>query len=99
MTSEAETLKEAEIASARKHWLARVPWGMVLFIAVLVLLLADRWRYLHTFGFVYTDGDQTTFWYQAWDASHGVFREPCLYGQAYNVAVEAWLAAPLLMVG
>ena len=72
---------------------------MVLLVAVLSLLLADRWRYLHTFGCVYTDGDQSTFWYQAWDVSRGIFREPCLYGQAYNVAVEAWLAAPLMIVG
>ena len=99
MTSEAETLKGAEAAGVRRHWLARVPWGMVLLVSVVVLLGVDRWRYLRTFGFVYTDGDQSTFWYQAWDVSRGIFREPCLYGQAYNVAVEAWVAAPLMVVG
>jgi hypothetical protein len=75
----------------------RIPWPLLLFAAVLVLLLADRYRYLTHFGFVYTDGDQTAYWYQADDIAHGIFREPCLYGQSYNVPIEAWFAAPLLL--
>ncbi len=64
-----------------------------------LLLLADRVRYLVRFGFVYTDGDQVTFWNQAADIARGIVREPCLYGQSYNVPVESWLAAPLILAG
>jgi hypothetical protein len=80
----------------RASRLARFPWPLLLLITILSFLIADRYRYLTHFGFVYTDGDQTTFWYQANDIAHGIFREPCLYGQAYNPPVEAWVAAPLL---
>lgn len=67
-----------------------------LICLVLSLLVVDRARYVVRFGFVYTDADQTTLWYQANDVAHGHFREPCFYGQDYGPALEAWLAVPML---
>jgi hypothetical protein len=99
MNSETETLTGAGHGAARKRWREGVPWAAVLFAAMLILLVLDRYRYLTHFGFVYTDGDQTTFWYQANDVAHAIFREPCLYGQNYNPPVESWIAAPLLLIG
>ncbi|HUO10569.1 MAG TPA: hypothetical protein VM008_19865 [Phycisphaerae bacterium] len=99
MNAESAKHLSAEGQPARTHLLARVPWPLVLFAGVLILLLLDRYRYLTHFGFLYTDGDQTTFWYQANDVAHGIFREPCVYGQDYNPPVEAWVAAPLLRAG
>ena len=61
--------------------------------------MVDRVYYLRNFGLVYTEADQTMLWYQADDIAHGIIREPCYYGQAYNVPVEAWLAVPLLWSG
>lgn len=77
---------------------SKVPWPLLLFLFILALLVANRCYYLAHFGFIYTDGDQTAFWYQADDVAHGIFREPCLYGQNYNVPIEAWLAAPFLLL-
>ncbi|HTV49299.1 MAG TPA: hypothetical protein VMG59_12745 [Phycisphaerae bacterium] len=98
MTTDLSPTTDSQTQAACTSWLRRTPWPLFLFVVVLVLLAADRYRYLAHFGFVYTDGDQTTFWYQADDIAHGIFREPCIYGQSYNVPIEAWLAAPLLMV-
>jgi hypothetical protein len=78
--------------------LPRIHWALVLLITLFVLLLADRYRYLSRFGFVYTEADQATLWYQADDLARGIFREPCFYGQNYNVPIEAWLAAPLIFL-
>jgi hypothetical protein len=83
------------IAPARR----RISWALGLLVLTFGLLVAQRYYYLSHFGFVYTDGDQTAFWDQANDVAHGIFREPCLYGQSYNIPVEAWLAVPLLWVG
>ncbi len=77
----------------------RFPWALVLLCVVIVGLFADRVYYLRNFGAVYTEADQTMLWYQADDLAHGIFREPCYYGQAYNVPVEAWVAVPLLWAG
>ncbi|HMD55713.1 MAG TPA: hypothetical protein VKJ65_14295, partial [Phycisphaerae bacterium] len=84
--------------TVRASWIKKIPWPLFLFTAILLVLLADRYRYLTHFGFVYTDGDQVAFWYQADDIAHGIFREPCIYGQSYNVPIEAWVAAPLLVL-
>jgi hypothetical protein len=96
MTAEPLPAMPALTGSSRGSRFARFPWALLLLLTVIFLLAADRYRYLAHFGFIYTDGDQTTFWYQANDIAHGLFREPCLYGQAYNPPVEAWVAAPLL---
>ena len=74
-------------------------WPLALFVLTLSFLVADRWHYLTHFGFVYTEADQATLWVQADDIAHGIFREPCFYGQAYNLPVEAWFAAPLILCG
>jgi hypothetical protein len=74
-------------------------WAMVVVLIIAGCLIANRIYYLTHFGLVYTDGDQTAFWYQAEDLAHGIFREPCLYGQNYNVPVESWGAVPLIWMG
>lgn len=71
-------------------------WVLLLPLFALALLLAQRGYYLTHFGLVYTDGDQAAFWDQARDIARGIVREPCLYGQSYNVPVESWVAAPML---
>jgi hypothetical protein len=83
---------EPAIAPAR----GRISWALGLLVLTFGLLVAQRGYYLSHFGFVYTDGDQTAFWDQANDVAHGIFREPCLYGQSYNIPIEAWAAVPLL---
>jgi hypothetical protein len=87
-------LEDSQSAAASK-----IPWAMILLLVIAACLIADRIYYLTHFGFVYTDGDQTAFWYQAEDVAHGIFREPCLYGQSYNPPVEAWGAVPLIWAG
>jgi hypothetical protein len=91
-----QALQLIDVSKERRRWRFARFAGPIVCLIVLGLLLADRYRYLTHFGFIYTDGDQTTFWYQADDLSRGIFREPCLYGQAYNPPVEAWVAVPLL---
>jgi len=53
------------------------------------------WR----FGFQYTDNDQVFFWLGARNYSHGIFHEPCFYGQNYNYMLESFLAAPFFRLG
>jgi hypothetical protein len=91
MTTQTAQPEIQQPLETRRHWLPLAALALVS-----VLLVADRVRYLTHFGFVVTDADQTSLWYQADDVAHLRFREPCFYGQSYNVAIEAWLAAPLL---
>lgn len=90
------SISQEEIATPPAR--PKILWPLLLLSLIFALLIANRCYYLTHFGFVYTDGDQTAFWYQADDVAHGIFREPCLYGQSYNPPVEAWLAAPLLLL-
>jgi len=99
MTADLHLSCATEAPSRCARFISRFPWPLLAFAAVIVVLLADRIQYVRTFGSVYTEADQTLLWYQADDIAHGIFREPCYYGQAYNVPVEAWLAAPLLLCG
>src|SRR5580658_11307929 len=71
----------------------------MIFWAILLLLLGDRLLLLVRFGFQYTDNDQVVFWMGARDYAHGVFHEPCLYGQNYNYMLESFLAAPFFRLG
>jgi hypothetical protein len=59
----------------------------------------DRFILLWRFGFQFTDNDQVVVWLGAKDYSHGVFHEPCFYGQNYNYMLESFLAAPFLRLG
>lgn len=84
---------------------AGVPWWRwrwvegALLLALLWMLLYDRWRLCQEFLFQWTDEDQAIMWYGAYELMHGRVHEPCFYGQAYNSVLEGWLAVPLLWWG
>ena len=99
MTADSTVPHAVEVPESRAGILSRVPWALLVLVVVVAALVADRVYYLRNFGAVYTEADQTMLWYQADDLAHGIFREPCYYGQAYNVPVEAWVAVPLLWAG
>lgn len=61
--------------------------------------LLDRSILLQVFGFLHTGTDDVIFWNVAADMAKGIFREPFLYGQNYNPAVESILAVPLIWLG
>jgi hypothetical protein len=96
----------------RKKWAvprlanaAGVPWWRwrwvegALLLALLWMLLEDRWRLCQEFLFQWTDEDQAIMWYGAYELLHGRVHEPCFFGQAYNSVLEGWLAVPLLWWG
>lgn len=64
----------------------------------LLLLLANQLLLLFLFGFRYTGSDDVLVWNVGFDYEHGIFREPFMYGQNYNPALEALLAVPLLLL-
>ncbi len=67
----------------------------ILFVLVLIL----RFRILYDFCFLVTDADQLLLWDAANDIHHGIFHEPCFYGQAYNPLVEPLFAQVFLIFG
>ncbi|HVS69654.1 MAG TPA: hypothetical protein VHQ47_00195 [Phycisphaerae bacterium] len=83
---------------ARPWWRWRWVEG-ALVLALLALLIADRWRLCEQFLFRWTDEDQAIMWYGAWELMHGRIPEPCFFGQAYNSVLEGWLAVPLIWCG
>jgi len=54
---------------------------------------------LISFGYVYTDSDQSIMWLGASDYYKGLYYEPCFYGQSYNTMLESFLAVPLYALG
>lgn len=68
------------------------------FLAACLIFLFLKGKVLFDFALVYTDHDQCTLWHAAAEAANGRFHEPCFYGQSYNSNLEAWLAAPLLLL-
>src|SRR5262249_1274476 len=58
----------------------------------------ERVRVVLQFGVRIIDEDQPVMWLMAQDLAHGRFREPCFYGQSYNLPIEALLAAPWMRV-
>lgn len=80
----------AETAPAHDRRMA-VAWWFVL-ICVLVVRTAT----MVEFGMRYAGSDDVLFWNVANDFAHGIFREPYVYGQNYNPALESLLAVPLL---
>ena len=74
--------------------------GSALFIMMVGLLgLVDRLLLVNTFHFELSDVDQLIQWHAAQDYSNGIFHEPYFYGQDYGPMAEAFLAAPLVMLG
>jgi len=67
-----------------------------IFWFVLLCAVVDRVLLLIHFGFKHTGTDDVIFWDVAKDMARGIFREPFLYGQNYNPAIESLLAVPLL---
>lgn len=68
--------------------------AIFLFIAALAII--DRLLVLFHYGLRYTGTDDVVFWTVAADLAHGTLREPFLYGQNYNLAIESLVAVPLL---
>jgi len=93
---ELPALSDTTPAAPTRHFSLSTLLAFLLLLCILALLIADRCYYLNHFGFLYTDSDQASLWYQADDISKFIFREPCFYGQSYNIPLEAWVAAPLL---
>jgi hypothetical protein len=73
--------------------------GSAIFWLIFSLAIIDRLHLLTRFGFLFTDSDQVILWVGGRDYSHGIFREPCVYGQNYNYMLESLLAAPFLRLG
>ncbi|MGD0816157.1 MAG: hypothetical protein ABSA83_21405 [Verrucomicrobiota bacterium] len=73
--------------------------GNAIFWLTFSLAIIDRLHLLMRFGFVFTDSDQVIFWVGGRDYSHGIFHEPCVYGQNYSYMLESLLAAPFLRLG
>lgn len=67
-----------------------------IFWFVLLCTLVDRIFLIWKFGIAHTGTDDVIFWDVARDMANGLFREPFLYGQNYNPAIESLLAVPLL---
>lgn len=67
-----------------------------IFWFVLLCTLVDRIFLIWKFGITHTGTDDVIFWDVARDMANGLFREPFLYGQNYNPAIESLLAVPLL---
>src|ERR1700722_4145953 len=72
--------------------------ALVCFI-LFILALDIRWRVLYQYCFLITDCDQLLLWDAANDIHHGIFHEPCFYGQLYNPLVEPLLAQSFLFSG
>lgn len=74
-------------------------WSKGAFAAAVGATLIDRLMVLIGFGLRYTGADDVVFWTAASDMANGIFREPFLYGQNYNPALESLVAVPLLWLG
>ena len=68
-------------------------------IVLFLLALNIRWRILYEFCLLITDSDQLILWDAANDMHHGIFHEPCFYGQSYNPLIEPLFAQPFLFFG
>jgi len=62
-----------------------------------ILALIVRWRVFYDFCLVFTDCDQLLLWDVANDMHHGIFHEPCFYGQSYNPLIEPLFAQVFLI--
>ena len=87
----------AQAMNAAAHRTPR--WHRAVFWCVLGCSVIDRLLVLIQFGFQYTGSDDVIFWNVASDMAKGIFREPFLYGQNYNPALESLLGVPLLWAG
>lgn len=67
--------------------------------ALIALAALQRAVLLLQFGFTHIGIDDALMQQVAIDYGHGTFREPFLYGQNYNPALEALLAAPFIRMG
>ncbi|MBS1940047.1 MAG: hypothetical protein JST38_04125 [Bacteroidetes bacterium] len=80
-----------EQTTSTKRWPLAVAWWLVF-----LSLLGARAATIVQFGMRYAGSDDVLFWNVANDFAHGIFREPYVYGQNYNPALESLLAVPLL---
>jgi hypothetical protein len=71
-------------------------WKIRIFLGVVAASLADRIYLLWRFGFQHTRSDDVLFLEGVRNMAEGIFREPYLYGQNHDPALESLLAVPLL---
>lgn len=83
----------------RKLFLQAGRFNGLLFIAMFLLLVVQRWMVLDQFAFQHTDADQVVMWHGVVDYASGQFHEPRFYGQDYNAMIESLLAVPLFKMG
>ena len=74
-------------------------WVSYAVLALILLSILDRIDLLVRFAFKHIGIDDALMQQIALDYSHGIFREPYMYGQNYNPMLEALLAVPLLWTG
>jgi hypothetical protein len=74
-------------------------YPILVFLAVFIVTVNIRWRTLYDFCFKFADNDQYVLWDAAYDMHHGIFHEPCFYGQAYNPLFEPLFAQPFIWLG
>ncbi len=66
---------------------------------LIVLIVWVKAVVFFQFSIKYTDCDQAVLWQTLHDISKGNFYQPCFYGQAYNSALESYLACPFYALG
>lgn len=64
-----------------------------------IAIFLERLTTLGWYNLRFSDSDQTILWAMASDLLEGSFHGLCFYGQSYNVALEAFLAVPLIGAG
>lgn len=74
-------------------------WASYAVLALILLSILDRIDLLVRFAFTHIGIDDALMQQIALDYSHGIFREPYMYGQNYNPMLEALLAVPMLWAG
>lgn len=70
-----------------------------IFVGLIILLVTSKLISLLNISFVFTGGDDLVFWQMAKDYGKGIFKEPFMYGQNYNYAIESFFSVPLLKLG
>lgn len=66
---------------------------------LMLLFVLHKILFFFLYSNRYTDHDQVTVWMMAADYARGHFDHLFFYGQNYNVAFDALLAAPLILLG
>ena len=71
----------------------------LIYLIILLLVVLQKYVYLHNFAWVYTDSDQSIMWLGLKNYTAGLFHEPRYYGQSYSSMIEAFFAVPFYKLG